>query len=78
MLLAMVLVSSVQGASKLRRFIGLTVGLIGLDASAAQARLTGDLLQLADGIDIVLVAVGVFTTGEALGSLPTCAVGPSR
>lgn len=70
MLLAMVLVSSVLGASKLRGFIalaiGLTIGLVGLDASTAQARLTGGSLELADGIDIVVVAVGVFAVGEAL------------
>lgn len=70
MLLAMVLVSSVLGASRLRGFIGLfmglTIGLIGLDLSTAQARLTGGSLELADGIDIVVVAVGVFAVGEAL------------
>ncbi len=70
MLLAMVLVSSVLGASKLRGFIGLfmglTIGLLGLDLSTAQARLTAGSLELADGIDIVVVAVGVFAIGEAL------------
>src|SRR5687767_773570 len=70
MLLSMVLVSSVLGASKLRGFIalaiGLAIGLVGLDASTAQARLTGGSLELADGIDIVVVAVGVFAIGEAL------------
>jgi putative tricarboxylic transport membrane protein len=70
MLLSMVLVCSVLGASKLRGFIGLfiglTIGLVGLDLSTAQARLTGGLLELADGIGIVVVAVGVFAVGEAL------------
>ncbi|GGD16358.1 tripartite tricarboxylate transporter permease [Nocardioides daphniae] len=70
MLLSMVLVSSVLGASKLRGFIGLfiglTIGLVGLDQSTGQARLTGGSLELADGIDIVVVAVGVFAIGEAL------------
>jgi putative tricarboxylic transport membrane protein len=69
MLLAMVLVSSVLGGSKLRGFIGLgiglTIGLVGLDLSTGQARLTGGSLKLADGIDIVVVAVGVFAMGEA-------------
>jgi putative tricarboxylic transport membrane protein len=46
--------------------IGLTIGLIGLDLSTAQARLTGGILQLADGVDIVVVAVGIFAIGEAL------------
>ena len=53
MLLSMVLVSSVLGASKIRGFIGLfmglTIGLVGLDLSTGQARLTGGLLELADG-----------------------------
>ena len=70
MLLATVLVSSLFGGSTLRGFIGLfmglTIGLIGLDLSTAQARLTAGSLELADGIDIVVVAVGVFAVGEAL------------
>jgi putative tricarboxylic transport membrane protein len=70
MLLSLVLVTSVLGSSKLRGFIGLfmglTIGLVGLDLSTGQARLTGGLLELADGIDIVVVAVGIFALGEAL------------
>jgi putative tricarboxylic transport membrane protein len=70
MVLALVLVTAVLGASKLRGFIalamGLTIGLIGLDLSTAQARLTGGIQQLADGVDIVVVAVGIFAIGEAL------------
>ena len=70
MLLSLVLVTSVLGSSKLRGFIGLfiglTIGLVGLDLSTGQARLTGGMLELADGIDIVVVAVGVFAIGEAL------------
>ena len=70
MLLSLVLVTAVLGASKLRGFIGLftglTIGLVGLDLSTGQARLTGGLLQLAGGIDIVVVAVGIFAIGEAL------------
>jgi len=70
MLLSLVLVTSVLGASKLRGFIalaiGLTIGLVGLDLSTGQARLIFGQLQLADGIDVVVVAVGVFALGEAL------------
>ncbi len=70
MLLSLVLVTSVLGTSKVRGFIGLfmglTIGLVGLDLSTGQARLTGGMLELADGIDIVVVAVGVFAVGEAL------------
>jgi putative tricarboxylic transport membrane protein len=70
MLLSLVLVTSVLGTSRLRGFIGLfmglTIGLVGLDLSTGQARLTGGSLELADGIGIVVVAVGVFALGEAL------------
>ncbi len=70
MLLSLVLVTSVLGSSTLRGFtslaIGLTIGLVGLDLSTGQARLILGQLQLADGIDIVVVAVGVFALGEAL------------
>ncbi len=70
MLLSVVLVTSVLGTSKLRGFIGLfmglTIGLVGLDLSTGQPRLTLGSLELADGIDIVVVAVGIFAIGEAL------------
>jgi putative tricarboxylic transport membrane protein len=70
MLLSLVLVTSVLGTSRLRGFIGLfiglTIGLVGMDLSTGQPRLILDQLQLADGVDIVVVAVGVFALGEAL------------
>ena len=47
MLLSLVLVTAVLGSSKLRGFIGLfiglTIGLVGLDLSTGQARLTGGI-----------------------------------
>ena len=68
MLLALLAVTLVLGASKLRGlialFLGLTIGLVG--TSTGQARLTFDQPLLADGIDFVVVAVGVFAIGEAL------------
>lgn len=70
MLLALVLVTGVLGSSKLRGFIGLfiglTIGLIGLDRSTGQARLTGGITELVDGVSIVVVAVGLFAIGESL------------
>jgi putative tricarboxylic transport membrane protein len=70
MVLAMVLVTSVLGASRLRGFIalfiGLTIGLVGLDLNTGQPRLSFDQPLLADRLDIVVVAVGVFALGEAL------------
>jgi putative tricarboxylic transport membrane protein len=46
--------------------IGLFVGLIGTDILSGQQRYTLGLPPLADGIDVVLVAVGLFAVGEAL------------
>ena len=70
MLLAFVAVTAVLGASRLRGFIalvmGLTIGLIGIDAVSGQPRLTFGIAQLGDGIDVVVVAVGIFALGEAL------------
>jgi putative tricarboxylic transport membrane protein len=68
MLLALFAVTAVLGASKLRGFIslflGLAIGLVG--TSTGQARLTFGQPLLADGIDIVVVAVAIFAIGEAL------------
>ncbi|SCL13994.1 putative tricarboxylic transport membrane protein [Micromonospora rhizosphaerae] len=69
MLLAFVAVTAVLGASRVRGFasllLGLTIGVIGIDQTGQQ-RLTFGLPQLADGIDVVVVAVGIFAVGEAL------------
>jgi putative tricarboxylic transport membrane protein len=70
MVLAMVSVTSVLGGSPLRGFIalfiGLTIGLVGLDLNTGQPRLSFDQPLLADRIDVVVVAVGIFALGEAL------------
>ena len=70
MLLAFIAVTAVLGTSRVRGFIslalGLTIGLIGLDGVSGQARLTFGIPQLGDGIDVVVVAVGIFALGEAL------------
>jgi putative tricarboxylic transport membrane protein len=70
MVLAFIAVTAVLGASRLRGFIalalGLTIGMIGLDDVTGQARLTFGIAQLGDGIDVVVVAVGIFALGEAL------------
>jgi putative tricarboxylic transport membrane protein len=68
MLLAFLAVTMVLGSSKLRGFIslflGLTIGLVG--TQTGQARLTFGEAKLADGIDVVVVAVAIFAVGEAL------------
>jgi putative tricarboxylic transport membrane protein len=70
MVLAFAAVTAVLGSSLVRGFaslaIGLTIGLIGLDPVTGQQRLTFGIDQFADGIDIVVVAVGIFAVGEAL------------
>ncbi len=70
MMLAFIAVTSVLGSSRIRGFasllIGLTIGIIGLDEMTGQQRLTFGILHLADGIDVVIVAVGLFAIGESL------------
>ena len=70
MLLAFTTVSAVLGKSTLRGmtalFLGLAAGLVGLDQISAQARYTAGIPELLDGIEIVLVAVGLFAVAEAL------------
>jgi putative tricarboxylic transport membrane protein len=68
MVLALFAVTAVLGSSRLRGFIalflGLAIGLVG--TSTGQPRLTFGQPLLADGIDIVIVAVAIFAIGEAL------------
>jgi putative tricarboxylic transport membrane protein len=68
--LAFVAVTSLVGRSVLRGLIslviGLGIGLIGIDQLSGQARLTFGVDQLFAGVDIVVVAVGLFAVGEAL------------
>lgn len=68
MLFALFTVTAVLGSSKLRGFIslflGLTLALVG--SQTGQARLTFGRPELADGIDVVVVAVAIFAIGEAL------------
>jgi putative tricarboxylic transport membrane protein len=70
MLLAFTTVSAVLGKSTLRGmtalFIGLAMGLIGLDQITAQVRYTMGVPEFMDGIEVVLVAVGLFAVGETL------------
>jgi putative tricarboxylic transport membrane protein len=70
MLFALVAVTAVLGASKLRGaislFLGLAIGVVGIDFLTGQPRATLGLPQLSDGIDIVVIAVAIFALGEAL------------
>jgi putative tricarboxylic transport membrane protein len=70
MILAFTTVSALLGASLLRGvvslFLGLALGLVGTDVLTGQPRLTFGLIELLRGIDVVVVAVGLFAVGEAL------------
>jgi putative tricarboxylic transport membrane protein len=70
MLLAFAGATSVLGSSRIRGcaalLLGLVIGLVGIDKVTGQERLTFGIPQLADGIDVVVVAVGIFAVGEAL------------
>jgi putative tricarboxylic transport membrane protein len=70
MLLAFTTVGAVLGKSALRGmtalFIGLAIGLVGLDQITGQVRYTGGIPEFLDGIEVVLVAVGLFAVGETL------------
>ncbi len=70
MLLAFTTVSAMLGASLLRGlialFVGIGIGLVGTDKLTGQGRFTMGFLELLGGIDIVVVAVGLFAIGEAL------------
>jgi putative tricarboxylic transport membrane protein len=70
MLLAFTTVSAVLGKSTLRGltslFIGIAMGLVGIDQITGQVRYTGGVLEFMDGIEVVLVAVGLFAVAECL------------
>jgi putative tricarboxylic transport membrane protein len=70
MVLAFCTVSAVLGQSVLRGltalFLGLALGLVGLDQISGQSRFTGGIPELMDGFEVVLVAVGLFAVAEAL------------
>ena len=69
-LVAFVGTAAILGSSRVRGFaallIGLSLGLVGTDFVTGQQRLTFGSPFLADNIDVVVVAVGIFAVGEAL------------
>jgi putative tricarboxylic transport membrane protein len=70
MVLAFVTVSAVLGNSAVRGLVSLAVGiflgLIGIDLQTGQPRFTFGLTELLDGINVIVVAVGLFAVGETL------------
>ncbi|MFO1188774.1 MAG: tripartite tricarboxylate transporter permease [Alphaproteobacteria bacterium] len=70
MVLAFVTVSAVLGSSALRGMtslcLGIFLGLIGIDLQTGQARFTLGIPELLDGVNVIVVAVGLFAVGETL------------
>ena len=70
MCVAFVTVSATFGNSPLRGltslFLGLTLGLVGIDKLTGQARFSFGIPELLDGIEVTTLAVGLFAVGEAL------------
>jgi putative tricarboxylic transport membrane protein len=56
--------SVVRGLMSL--FVGLALGLVGIDPLTGTARFSLGLPQLLDGIDVVILVIGLFAVGETL------------
>jgi putative tricarboxylic transport membrane protein len=70
MCVAFITVSATFGDSPIRGltslFIGLTLGVVGIDRLTGQSRLAFGIPELLDGIEVTTLAVGLFAIGEAL------------
>jgi putative tricarboxylic transport membrane protein len=70
MCVAFITVSATFGDSPVRGltslFIGLALGLVGIDRLTGQARLAFGVPELLDGVEVTTLAVGLFAIGEAL------------
>jgi putative tricarboxylic transport membrane protein len=82
MVLAFILASTLLGPSLIRGltslFIGLVLGFVGIDGLSGQARLTFGVPYLLDGIDVIIVAVGLFAVGEALAAVTDAVTGSAK
>jgi putative tricarboxylic transport membrane protein len=69
-IVAFTAVTVVLGASLVRGllslFVGLALGLIGIDPLTGTARFAMGLPQLLDGIDVMILVIGLFAVGETL------------
>ena len=70
MVFAFTTVSAVIGSSTVRGltslFLGLLLGVVGIDSQTGKSRFAFGVPELLDGIDVVVLAVGLFAVGEAL------------
>ncbi len=75
MVLAFMTVSAAFGDSALRGltslFLGLAIGLIGIDLQTGQARLAFGIPDLLDGVEVTTLAVALFAIGETLSVAAT-------
>ena len=67
-LLAFAAVTGLLGTSLTRGlfslFLGLALGLVGIDQLTGEARFSFGIPQLLDGIDVVILVIGLFAVGE--------------
>ena len=68
--LAFTTVSALMGASLVRGlfslFLGLALGLVGIDPLTGEARFSFGIPQLLDGIDVLILVIGLYAVGETL------------
>jgi len=73
MSLGLAMVVLLAGRSMIKALLAMLVGLwiagIGTDLFTATSRFTFDNSELLDGIDFVVVAIGIFALGEVLGNM---------
>ena len=50
-------------------FLGLLLGIVGTDVNSGASRFTFDAPDLADGVGFVVLAMGIYGTGEIVGNL---------
>jgi putative tricarboxylic transport membrane protein len=69
-MVAFTTVASLLGGSVLRGlfslFLGLALGLVGIDQLTGEARFSFGIPQLLDGIDVIILVIGLFAVGETM------------
>lgn len=68
--LAFTAVAALMGGSLIRGlfslFLGLALGLVGIDPLTGNARFSFGIPQLLDGIDVIVLVIGLYAVGETL------------
>lgn len=52
-------------------FLGLLLGMVGMDVNTGEARMTFGLIELSDGINFVALVMGLFGVAEVISNLET-------